>query len=478
MTLRNQIALTLARLIGGRELAQRLATVSVRIDDSPGWTGHGRRPHDLDYGSMQKAYMDSLDAWRKNPLAWRTIQLTTDYVVGQKITISSPDEKLQRFIRLFWNHPMNRMELRMETMCEELARSGDLFPLLFRNAADGMSYVRFLTKDQIARIDTRANDWETEMVIHQHQEGQMDTRAWFTPAHGRSSRARAVALHYSINRPLGAQFGESDLTSIIPWLLRYSRLLEGRIRLHWAARAFLWFVTVPTNKVYVKQEEYQAAPEPGSVIVKDDAEEWDMKTPNLRGTDAQHDMRAARQMIDAGSGYPPHWRGEATDVNLATAKAMQEPTERHLARRQKYFVFMLQDLIYQAYLRAHEVDAEAWPLPTETDYNELFLTATPDISRSDNMALAAAAKDMTSMLALMQANYPGSDTLRRLLLSLVLKFAGEPQDDDILDQIISEAGEPTAGETVPLSPTVPSAQRPRRFAAERNGSSEGQQAGG
>ena len=42
--------------------------------------------------------------------------------------------------------------------------------------------------------------------------------------------------------------GESDLTTIIPWLLRYSRMLEDRVRLHWAARAFLYLVTVPPTK--------------------------------------------------------------------------------------------------------------------------------------------------------------------------------------------------------------------------------------
>ena len=40
-------------------------------------------------------------------------------------------------------------------------------------------------------------------------------------------------------------------------------------------------------------------------------------------------------MIDAGSGYPPHWRGESGEANLATATAMQAPTERHLMRRQQ-----------------------------------------------------------------------------------------------------------------------------------------------
>ena len=54
--------------------------------------------------------------------------------------------------------------------------------------------------------------------------------------------------------------------------------------------------------------------------------------PIIRGADAAPDLKALRNMIDGGSGYPPHWRGETTDVNLATGQAMQEPAERHLAR--------------------------------------------------------------------------------------------------------------------------------------------------
>ena len=66
-------------------------------------------------------------------------------------------------------------------------------------------------------------------------------------------------LHYAVNRPLGALLGESDLTTMLPWLQRYSRMLEDRVRLHWAMRAFLWMVTVPANKVREKQEQYRTA---------------------------------------------------------------------------------------------------------------------------------------------------------------------------------------------------------------------------
>jgi hypothetical protein len=424
-------------------LNQIALSISVKVDDSPGWTTYGRSRHDRDAAESDQLYEDVLTAWRKNPLAWRTVQITTDYVVGETITISSQHPQMQNFIEAFWNHPKNRMNNRLETMCEELTRGGDLFPLLFTNKANGMSYIRFLTKDQIANIETKASDWETETIIKQKPTDPADDgKNWYTPEHGRSRTTTAIALHYAINRPLGAKFGESDLASIVPWLLRYSRMLEGRIRLHWAARAFLWFVRVPSNKVKAKQEQYSHPPEAGSVIVHDEAEEWQVQTPNLRGSDAEADMTAVKRMIGTGTGYPPHWLGEPGDVNLSTAQAMQEPAERHLIRRQNYFVFILCDILYHAYQRASRINPAAYPPISETNYQKLFTAKTPDISRADNERLAAASKEMTDVLQGLTQQFPGSHKLQRLLLQLILKFAGEPQDDEFLDAVLKETGPP------------------------------------
>jgi hypothetical protein len=245
-------------------------------------------------------------------------------------------------------------------------------------------------------------------------------------------------LHYSINRPLGALVGESDLTTMIPWLQRYSRMLEDRVRLHWAVRAFLWIVTVPTNKVKSKREQYRTPPEAGSIIVKDEMESWEPVTPLLRGSDASHDLMAVRQMIDAGSGYPPHWRGESGDANLATATAMQAPTERHLIRRQKHFAYMLQDIVYIAYQRAAQVGKTR--KLNDDDYEALFVVAAPDISRTDNEALARASRDISTAFQTMTNDLAltGRPALAKLLLRMIFKFAGEPQNDDTIDQIIAE----------------------------------------
>jgi hypothetical protein len=204
--------------------------------------------------------------------------------------------------------------------------------------------------------------------------------------------------------------------------------------------------------VVAKQSQYARPPEAGSIVVKDDGEEWEVKSPNLRAVDARHDLQAVRNMIDA-VGYPPHWRGEPGDANLATAQAMQLRPERHLRRRQNYIVFILQDLIYHAYKRAFAA-GKVRARPSDLPYDELYTVRTTDISRADNEVLAAASKDLTAAFSqLCSLLEPGdSPTLTRRVIELIFKFAGEPISDKALDAIMVEAGySPEEGEDLSSS---------------------------
>ncbi len=423
----------------GRE-RRGLGVERAVVNDTAGWSALSARPHDYTQNQVSDLYADALTAWRKNPIAWRIIAITTDFVVGDAIQLASPVRPLHNFISAFWHHPLNRMDLRLEALSDELARAGDLFLLLFRNPQDGMSYLRLVTKDRITRIETAENDWERELAYIEHDPANPEGRRWLSPDHPDSPAQEAVMLHYAVNRPAGALLGESDLTSMLPWLQRYSRMLEDRVRLHWAVRSFLWLVTVPAGAIAAKREQYRAAPESGLIIVKDEGEKWEPVAPDLKGQDARWDLQAVRGMIDAGSGYPPHWRGEAGDANLATATAMQAPTERHLLRRQRYFIFLLQDIVYQAYQRGVQIGRLR--RLASSDYTYLFSAVVPEISRWDNESLARAANQLAQALSETRRLLPGqSRSFLRLALRLVARFAGEPQPDPLIEQILQEAGE-------------------------------------
>jgi hypothetical protein len=232
--------------------------------------------------------------------------------------------------------------------------------------------------------------------------------------------------------------GESDLAPLIPWLQRYARMLEDRVRLNWAMRAFLWIVTVPSHRVAAKAEQYRSVPESGSIIVKDESETWQPVTPSLNAYDASADLKAIRQMIDAGSHYPPHWRGEPQEVNLATAVAMQAPTEKHLLRRQRYFNFILKDILMQAYLRAAQAGKE--PFIREEDLYDLIEVNAPELSLKDNERLASASNQLANAFSLLTESLqkPLAPTLKKAMIQQVLNFAGISVSDSYVEQVIQE----------------------------------------
>ncbi|MEZ4541958.1 MAG: hypothetical protein R3C43_18445 [Chloroflexota bacterium] len=435
-------------------LKKRLNATADLRDEAGGWPAIGRavggaasRPD----AARQAQYRNALEAWRANPYAKRIIDLITDYTVGDGITPVGPGE-IGRFVDAFWHHPQNRLDLRLPDLMDELSRAGDLFLALFRNPADGLSYVRAVPKSEIVEIVTAENDWEREMAYivksdelrttSDERASELVTRRsslvtgklFLSPQHPDAAAAEAVMVHYSINRPVGALLGESELGSILPALRWYNRMLEDRVRLNWAARAFLWFVTVPTGRVSAKAEQYSAPPEPGSIVVHDEGEQWNMVAPNLRGLDAQHDLRALRQAISAGSGQPPHWHGDGGDLNRAVAGAMQDPALRRLRRRQRHLQYVVVDLCHTAYERAYEAG-----LARRRPERAAIRVELPDISREDNESLALAAERLTGAFAALVGAMPGwSPTLAGQMLPLIFKFAGEPMSPGLTDMILEE----------------------------------------
>ena len=422
--------LRIARLIAGPHAAA-LGSVTVRVDDSPGWARYGTLL-DRDWSELYQNQTDALAAWRTNPLARRIVSLSTDYVVGAGITLDSNYEPLARFIRKFWS--ANQMDLRLPEMCDELTRVGELFPVLSFDPA-GMSLIRFKPASTIDRLEWQPGDYESETKYHEITDA-IEGRWWYAPGNSLPPDATQVMLHHAVNRPIGCTRGEGDLAPILVWLKRYSGWLEDRVRLNWAARSFLYDVTVPANKVDAKAQQYARPPEPGSVIVHDDSEKWQLHTPNLQARDASPDGRAIRYMVGAGAGVPLHMLGEGENTNLATATAMQNPTFRQYARRQRYFCFLLRDLVVVAYEHWRTLHRRY-----RAATREMITATTPEISKDDNAALATAGREIVQMLATLRdelrtANIEPTDELNRRTVELAFRFAGEILTTDEINAIL------------------------------------------
>lgn len=385
----------------------------------------------FDY-DRQELTRQALEAWRLNPLARRIVGLTSQYVVGGGLSVACKHPAAAQFIDAFWNHRLNRMAVRCSEWCDELTRTGNLFVLLSTDAA-GMSYVRAVPASEIERIENRPNDIEQPLRFYPRATAQEpDPQPW--PAYDETGDAlaedggfRPVMLHYAINRPVGAQWGESDLAPLLRWLARYANWLEDRARLNRFRTAFLYVVkgryTSEAGRITRQQALNANPPSPGSILVTDENETWEVISANLEADDASADGLALKKMIAAGAGAPLHFLAEPESATRTTAEAAGGPTYRHYEQRQRFFIWLVGDVLRAALSRRAMVDRRI-PRRVEVHIHGA------DISARDNAALAEAAASMAAVLSRLRDRGLIDDAE---FLRVLYRFAGEGVDvEDML----------------------------------------------
>jgi hypothetical protein len=371
-----------------------------------------------------------LKAWREDPLARRLVGLTSQFVVGGGVDLQCDHGPSMDFLNAFWTHPLNRMSIRIEELCDELTRSGNLFLLLSTDRA-GMSYLRVVPAADIDRIESAENDIEQPLAF-------VAKSGVVYPAHspdrdslGEDGTAPPVMLHYAINRPAGAQWGESDLAPLLVWLRRYAAWLEDRMRMNRFRNAFIYrvranFASEAARRA--RQAELAAnQPSPGSILVTDESEDWSVISPKLEALDAQTDGLALKKMIAAGAGVPMHFLAEPEGATRTTAEAAGGPTHRKFEQRQRYFLWLLKDLLGVVLRRRALVDSRVDPKAAISVHGA-------DISARDNLALAQSGEKIGPLF---EGLYKAGLIDAREYLRVVYRFVGEEAD---LDALLGRAG--------------------------------------
>lgn len=426
------------------EVEKRLKLATRALDDardllySSSTYPRDRRGYDRD-----EVLADALEAWRVNPLARRIVAMMTQYVVGGGITIESKHKGTNRFLAEWWKHPLNRMATRVYEWCDELTRAGDLFIVVSTDQA-GMSYLRAVPAAEIQDIETAANDLEQELFIIEKpspaysnptrnvKTGFLEGRRWKVynqgdDAPGADGRLEAVMLHYAVNRPVGAKFGESDLAPVLRWLTRYAGWLEDRARLNRYRNTFLFWVkarfTNSAERLERQAELNRNPPNPGAILVTDESETWEVLSPKLESHEAAEDGLSLKKMVAVGAGLPMHFLAEPESATRTTAEASGGPTFRHLQQRQEYFLWMLEDMARVVVRRRKFYDRGVNPGA------EIRVNGT-DISARDNSALATAASVAIGAFSTLRDRGLIDDAE---LLRLAYRFAGEAVDiEDML----------------------------------------------
>jgi len=372
-----------------------------------------------------------LNAWRDSPLARRIVELTSQYVVGSGFDIKCKHEPTKAFLNHFWDHRLNRMPSRVIELCDELTRTGNLF-ILISTDHSGMSYIRSIPASDIDLITPSPND--IEQPISFTTKADESLQAFTYPAYNHLTDTQesdgsfpSVVLHYAVNRPAGAQWGEPDLAPLLIWLRRYSAWLEDRVRLNRFRNAFVYVVTGQFSSEAARkarQTELAANPPyPGSILVCDESETWSVLSPKLEALDARNDGLALKKLIASGVGIPLHFLAEPEGSNRTTAESAGGPTFRRFEQRQQYFIWLISDLLRIVVSRRAQVDRSLDP-------KALIGISGADISARDNVSHSIASVNILNAVERLKDMGLISD---RELLRIVYRFAGEGGDiDDIL----------------------------------------------
>lgn len=198
--------------------------------------------------------------------------------------------------------------------------------------------------------------------------------------------------------------------------------MTDRVRINKYKGAFLWDVQLTgadRKTIERKKAEYAYPPEPGTVIIHNEAERWTAVKPEINANEAAEDGRALKLMVAVGCQLPEHYLSDGDNGNRATAVEMSLPTLLKFQRRQHVIKYMLRSILDRVLLEARK--AGTLRENVDSNYEIIF----PEIDVDDHQTLAGATQTLVAALSAAKAQgWVSDETAMRLLF----QFAGEEVD--------------------------------------------------
>lgn len=308
----------------------------------------------------------SMNAWRNDALARRIVNLMTQFSVGRGFRIGADDPAADAFLHEFWENNLNRMDVRLNEWSDELCRTGNLFVMLSSDSS-GMSYVRAIPAGLIDEIVPMENDIEQPQLFRMREVTdpvrlKVPEEKTVRPASLDDPVPEEAMLHFTVNRPIGGQWGEPDLAPLLPWLEKYHDWLCDRWLLNHHRSSFVYIVK--SSELNMQERELRSQqlnrgyPEPGTIFVVGKDEEWSAINPNLESSDANEDGMAIKKMIAAGAGIPISFLSEPGSSSLAESGGMEDSACRGFRQRQQVLLWITETVLRHVLARAALVRRE------------------------------------------------------------------------------------------------------------------------
>lgn len=319
---------------------------------------------------------DAETAYFNEPLIQRVIEVTTIYVWGQGVTISSSDERIKSVIDDFTGDRQNHAEIGEQQGWEALNRAlmirGNLFFHFFPDPIYGHVRIRSVSLSQITKIKGDPNDWKTPLYYlrEYRDENNTLTKKYHpdinNPLVWGSTRNRPTHIdgveidwssqiyHVATNCLPEMQFGVSEVYTALRWSKLYETVLKLCFQILEARSRISQLLGDPTGAKkdlphLAKQLTLPGQGHAATLATVGGAE--------LKPFDVSYGMphpdygrRYLLQVCAATGISEPFLAGDSATSNLATATALERPLELQFLDRQELWSSIIKE-IYRVVIR-------------------------------------------------------------------------------------------------------------------------------
>lgn len=417
------------------------------------WREMDAGKRDLNTLTLSRAQEVCFQLYQSNPLGHRLTELIRDFVVGDGITFTVRNPFVRDVVAEFWTDGLNKLDQRNDQFALELGLYGELLPEAFVGDVSGFTRLGYVDPGQVKRITTvEGNPLVLDVVwIREKGYGVSGRPLKVVRDRGKGVLEGDVFV-WQVNSVSNATRGWPDLLHVADWLDAFDQVLWEMVERARLARTFIWDVTLKGDQVDIDAwlAKHGSPPKSGSVRAHNDGVEWNAVAPELGSFETAAEAEVVMQHIAAGAGLPKHWLSSSADVNRATAQEMGAPTIRHLARRQRYYLDCLGEMIRFVVERAVDAgaiaddefgrvrvydDQDRETSKTEVPWKLVQLQA-PEISPRDSARFGSVLTQIANGLAVAeQHGWFGKDTSRRILAQFLAQIglhfdpASEPEPE-------------------------------------------------
>jgi len=321
----------------------------------------------------------------KNPLIKRGINVKKDYVWAQGVNIRAKNEQINQTVQAFLDDERNQKEL---TSIDgymykqtDLETDGNLFFVFFVNPLNGRVRIGSIPFDEIEDIVCNPEDnkepwfykraWTEKpfkvgfgasvtpvqrVAWYPDWRYRPTRRTLFTIA-GKEIRWEEPIFHIKVGGFSNWKFGVPEVYASIDWARAYKEFLEDVATLMRAYSRFAWKIVTKGGKKGVaaakvrlgttlttSQSESNPPPTAGAAFIA--GEGSDLTPLNVRGASVSpEDGRRLLLMVAASVGLPETFFGDMSTGNLATAEALDRPTELMMKRVQAQWKDVLSKIV-------------------------------------------------------------------------------------------------------------------------------------